>query len=260
MNKHQQYLYLIFYPVQITALISAIYGAMHFEWINLVFFFIGWVLLCGVGSAIVLHRMLSHKALKPHKWLEKPLSILAALCIQGSPLWWVNTHRGLHHKFTDTDKDPHTPVKGRWNAYHGWVHGEKVGDINPRYVTDMLRDPFQIDLAKNYMWYVFSIYALVGFISPMFLIWGLIVPAAWSYHQESIVNTWCHLNGRGERNFETNELSVNLRWLSWFTWGQALHNNHHARPGYFDFSLGNKGEFDPCSLLYPLLARKDQSK
>ena len=36
------------------------------------------------------------------------MMIVGCLANQGGPIWWTATHRA-HHKFCDTDLDPHSP-------------------------------------------------------------------------------------------------------------------------------------------------------
>jgi fatty-acid desaturase len=250
MSEHKQNLYGVFYPVHLVTILWVIFGT-H-TWNAALYAFIGWVVICGLGSAVGLHRVISHRAEFPAPWKRNVLTVLACLCVQGPPIWWASVHRSGHHRFSDTERDPHTPLFGRWFSYHGWLHKPGVGRVNVRYLPDLLRDHFLVECSRTYPWIVYGVYANAWFINPEFLLWGLMVPAVWSYHQESIVNTLCHY-ARGERWSMTKDASVNRKYLALVTWGQALHNNHHARPGDFDFSLGQKGKFDPCAIFKILM-------
>ena len=244
-------LFTVFYPVQVLALAIIITTFVTgFELHYLLFFLMGWVLLCGLGSAVVLHRYVSHRSIAVKSFLHKPLLVLGALCAQGSPMWWAMVHRGLHHRYADKEGDAHSPTKGIWHAYHKWTF-----TIDPTQATlprDLLRDRFGIFLHRYYTPVVWMIYMLVAMVSLDFLFWGMIIPAAWSYHQESIINTVCHIREFGYRNFDTDDNSINNRILALLTWGQALHNNHHNQPGNFDFSV-KKNEFDPCLIFLPFI-------
>lgn len=44
--------------------------------------------------------------------------------IQGDPIDWVSIHR-YHHQFTDSVKDPHSPMKGFWYSHIGWLYDFK---------------------------------------------------------------------------------------------------------------------------------------
>jgi stearoyl-CoA desaturase (delta-9 desaturase) len=50
-------------------------------------------------------------------------------------------------------------------------------------------------------------------------------------------------HGYGYRNFNTPDNSTNSRWLSLFTFGDNLQNNHHALPWSYTSAV-KKGEFD----------------
>ena len=43
-----------------------------------------------------------------------------SMALQGSPNDWVTTHR-IHHAFTETDGDPHSPRNGTYWAHIGWI-------------------------------------------------------------------------------------------------------------------------------------------
>jgi fatty-acid desaturase len=63
------------------------------------------------------------------------------------------------------------------------------------------------------------------------------------------------------RNYETNDKSVNRNWLGLITWGQALHNNHHACAADGNFAQGYKFykrfEFDPSMLWINVISHKE---
>ena len=100
MNKQKSYLMYVFWPAQIIALLAIIFTTP-----NWLFLFLGWVLFCGLGSAVILHRVISHKSIKIKDYLKNPLLFLATLCIQGSPLWWAAVHRNMHHRNADKEGD-----------------------------------------------------------------------------------------------------------------------------------------------------------
>jgi fatty-acid desaturase len=74
--------------------------------------------LAGLGVNLGYHRILSHRSLTVPKWLERFLATLGAPA--GTPVQWAGNHR-FHHAHTDTELDPHSPVKrGFWYAHTGW--------------------------------------------------------------------------------------------------------------------------------------------
>jgi stearoyl-CoA desaturase (delta-9 desaturase) len=77
------------------------------------------------------------------------------------------------------------------------------------------------------------------------------------YHQTAMVNTLCHGGNLGYRNFETKDESKNIQWLAYFTFGQSLHNNHHAFPAKANYANGNH-EIDPGYILSKLIRFKER--
>ena len=202
---------LVFYAVQLGAILFLILGDVNW-WLVLA----GWVVFCGLGSAVMMHRGLAHKTFDVPEWGK----YLACLCVQGSPLWWVSTHRD-HHRYADSYKDPHTPLWSHLHGYIGWLH--KPREINVRCLRDYIRDTELQHIDKHYVGIVI--------LAAVFLPWSFwLVPAAWSFHQEAIVNTLCH---------PPKDRPV----LGLLTWGQAFHKAHHDKPNTFLY-----GRWDPCRL------------
>ncbi|KAF9620850.1 hypothetical protein IFM89_015091 [Coptis chinensis] len=78
-------------------------------------------ILCGLfWVTLCYHRGLSHGSFKLPKYLEYLFAYFGMLALQGDPIFWVSTHR-YHHKFTDTEADPHSPVEGFWFSHMGWI-------------------------------------------------------------------------------------------------------------------------------------------
>lgn len=262
--KLNTFLYFILYPAHLVALAGLFVFPFYFDFglKQIVLLLLGWLLLAGIGSAITLHRVVSHRAMEPRRGFKPVMLWLASLCLQGSPLGWAAIHRGSHHRYSDTEQDAHTPSKGVWHAYHGWLW-EWGKYYNPKYVIDLIRDPMHMFFAQNYVKIILATYLIVGLIDWQILVFMFIIPAVYSLHQESMVNVLCHLKGTGYRNFDTKDDSNNRPIMAKIVWGQAWHNNHHAKASSYDFGTGVSGrrdEFDPTILLVPLLATKESQE
>lgn len=81
------------------------------------------------------------------------------------------------------------------------------------------------------------------------------------YHQTAMVNILCHSmsDNIGYRNFNTKDNSKNIKWLSYLTFGQALHNNHHHAPGNYNYAARNN-EFDVGLLLARIIGLKPRQQ
>ncbi|RXH67970.1 hypothetical protein DVH24_028117 [Malus domestica] len=98
----------------------ALLAPFHFTtwpafWVAVALYFV-----VGVSVNLSYHRQLSHRSFKLPKWLEYFFAYCGVLSFQRSPLEWVSIHRS-HHQFTDTLKDPHSPVRGFWYSHIGWI-------------------------------------------------------------------------------------------------------------------------------------------
>lgn len=254
MSKSRFNLWFVFWPVQLLALYGIIFTSP-----NWLLFFIGWVVLCGLGSAVILHRVVSHRSIKLKKYLEKPLLFLSCLCVQGSPLWWAAVHRGMHHTHADKQGDPHSPRDGFWHSYIGWIHNKKLGKINPKVIKDIRNNQFHLWLNRYYTHIVWSTFIILSAIDFNMMLWLWAIPAAWSYHQEAIVNSVCHLGTIGYKNKKSNDNAMNIPFLGLLTWGQALHNNHHVNTRTYSFAR-EKNEFDPSVIFLPFIADLDTAR
>ena len=261
MHKINSFLYYILYPVHAVAWLgTALYLIFfNFTWANFWELLIGWGIIEGLGVAVVLHRYVSHKAVELRPGIKPILLWISCLSLQGSPLGWAAVHRGSHHRYSDTDRDAHSPTKGWWYAWHGWLH-DWDQYFNPKYALDLIKDPMHVWIAKNYNYIILITYVIVGLISWQLLLFGFIVPAALSLYMESNINTFCHTPIYGYRNFETKDQSRNIPILAWLTWGQGWHNNHHAKASSYDFGKGISGkqfEWDFSLIFLPLIATKE---
>jgi fatty-acid desaturase len=256
MKINNNFVYLIFIPCQLIALAALLALPWTFDLSILVFMVLGYILFPGIGSAVTLHRIYSHRSIEVKDFLKIPLLYISSLCLQGNSIVWTAVHRGKHHRFSDTEKDPHSPKKGFLVSYFMWIFKWQE-HFEPKNAMDLVRDPYHLWFAKYYNWIIVITYLVIGLISWKFLLYAMIVPAVYAYHQESIVNWFCHQRAYGYRNFSTNDDSINNRVLGLLTWGQALHNNHHHQAKSFDFgkSISGRNEFDPAIIFKKVLEK-----
>jgi stearoyl-CoA desaturase (delta-9 desaturase) len=226
----------------------------------LIFTFISWVLIAGLGVAVGYHRIFSHNT-HPNLpcWKENILLFLGTMSGQGPSIIWVAIHRGYHHRYSDTVKDLHSPIHGILYAFFGWTL--KITKDNP---TINLRFAGPILKKKNHIWFYendMKVLWLVPIVVALFD-WKLslamcCLPTALALVQDNLINVLGHKKAYvGYRNFETSDLSQNNLLLGYFAWGQGWHNNHHHDPKSFDFGTGISGkwwEFDPCRIFKPFL-------
>jgi len=210
----------------------AIPALFMFSWENVAAMVIGNWIVGSLGIGLGYHRLLTHRSFKAPKWLEYTLTVFGAMAIQDDAPKWVATHR-IHHKFTETDKDPHSTRPGFWWAQIGWILLGTANDHDratlKKYVPDLMKDKFHATLANYY--YVplivsaFVLYAVGGW---GMVFWGVFVRVVVGWHTTWFVNSLSHIFGK--RPFATNDDSTNNWFVALLTFGEGWHNNHHAFP------------------------------
>jgi stearoyl-CoA desaturase (delta-9 desaturase) len=212
--------------------IAAVAALFTFSWQNLVAFLATWWIANSVGIGIGYHRLLTHRGFKTPKWFEYILTFCGTLALQSGAISWVTTHR-LHHAFTETDKDPHSPMDSLWHGHIGWIFrgtGQNQSEATMhRYTPDMMKDPVQRFMNKYY-WVSSVLLALVLF--PIggwsMLFWGIGLRLVFGWHTTWLVNSWTHK--WGWRRFESRDDSTNSMIVALLTFGEGWHNNHHTYP------------------------------
>jgi sn-1 stearoyl-lipid 9-desaturase len=213
-----------------------------------------------LGVSIGLHRALSHRSIFLHPYAERLFVFFAVLDIQ-KPITWVAVHR-FHHKFSGTALDPHNAQEGFFWSHMGWLLRDAPEGFDPIEVApDVAGDPFYRFLEQNFfLIFVGSLLALFFIGGWPFLIWAGFVRLVIVAHSTWATNSICHL--LGYQNYPKAD-GFNVRIVSFFTYGEGLHNNHHGRQKDANFTA-RKGEVDLGwlviqALVFLRLARTRQS-
>lgn len=215
----------IFTAITLVALFSGQYSAS--EWLIpvVVYFFTG----C-LGVTMTFHRFLTHRSFdmaRPWEWL---FSIFGSLGCTGSPLGWKAVHVD-HHRYADTDRDPHSPIHGKRKVLLGSYQVE----FNKWSVRDLVNDRFHLFLHNYYHLILLAWATLLAAISLDALVLGFIAPAAIQIWVSNLSNYYNH--SRGYQNFATNDRSGNVWWLALLAWGEGWHNPHHRFPWCAKFGV-----------------------
>jgi stearoyl-CoA desaturase (delta-9 desaturase) len=197
-------------------------------------------------TTIYLHRVLSHKAIRLHPVLTMLMRLGTWMLTSISPREWVAVHR-KHHNFSDLEGDPHSPhIEGYWqimlaNVYY-YRREANNDDTLEKYAADL---PFD-RLDKAFFRRGTIGFSLTGLI--LVLLMGL-GPGLVALFTLAVVYLLLNaaINGAGHtfgyKSFAND--ATNLRLLALLTFGEGLHNNHHARPASAKLSAF-RGEFDPA--------------
>ena len=212
--------------------LAAIPAFFTFSWQYAALLLIGNWIVGSLGVGLGYHRLLTHRSFQVPKWLEYFLTILGTMAVQDSPEKWVATHR-IHHRFTETENDPHSTRPGFWWAQFGWVVWGTAQDHDKatldRYVPDLMKDTGHRLISRTY-YLPLIVSAVVLFLVggwPM-VVWGVFARVVVGWHTTWFVNSLAHIYGK--RPYETTDDSTNNWFVAILTFGEGWHNNHHAFP------------------------------
>lgn len=217
------------------------------------------------------HRYFSHRSFRTSRPFQLVLAFGAQSSAQKGALWWAAHHRH-HHRFSDTDRDLHSPQqRGFWWSHVGWILCDRYGETQVDAIRDFARYPELRFLNRNDWlppWTLGIACWLIGGWS------GLVVGFFWStvllWHSTFSINSLAHVIGR--RRYDTDDTSKNSLTLALLTGGEGWHNNHHrypasARQGFFWWEIDTTYYFlrllacvglvhdlrrPPATVLYPM--------
>lgn len=217
------------------------YSITYFKYFNL-YYLLGillvWIVIGGIGVEIGLHRLFSHNMYKTNNFTRRFIGLLGSMALNGDPIFWSSIHKGSHHKHADTINDVHSPMHGKLHSYLGWIVDKKTYNyINMGILNkEILKDKYFQFYHRYYMIMVLVIFSIIYLIDSIFFFCSFVPGVFLSFNQGPITNYFCHTDNYGYRNFETNDNSRNIKFLSYLTFGLALHNNHHKYPGNPNFA------------------------
>lgn len=197
------------------------------------------------GHNIGIHRFYTHRSFKTGKAWEYVIAFFSVVCGISPPIHYVYLHR-LHHKYSDTDLDPHNPSHGALRAIFGlWIvqWHDNPGHKVP--IKDCFRDPICYGATKYYyqLWAALMlIFLLLNWkISVFVLAFG----AVFNYFDVNLFLVYLgHRWGKwGYQNYPGAVGTYNNKWAQIWTMGDGLHNNHHRWPGRFDKAEGEEFDF-----------------
>lgn len=205
----------------------------------------------GFGITAGAHRLWSHKAYKATLFMRIFLMICQTMAFQNSIYEWVRDHR-VHHKFTDTNADPHNSKRGFFFSHMGWLMMKKHPDVRNKGkaidMTDLEQDGVVMFQKKHYL----TLMPIIAFVIPAlppYFMWGYSMPASFficsllrytvSLHFTWLVNSAAHM--WGTRPYDKNISAVNTLSVAIFANGEGWHNYHHVFP--WDYKAAEVGTY-----------------
>lgn len=230
----------------------------------LIFFVLHWYLslFC---QTFFLHRYAAHGAFSMTRGWEKFFYILTFIT-QGSSYMSARSyallHR-LHHAYTDTEDDPHSPSFSK-NAFD-------LMNITRKKYADIFNHRMHVEekFLKNLPdWPAFDRFAHPWITRVLWIIvytafYVYFATAPWQYIflpitimigpvHGAIINWFAHKYG--STNFAMNNTSRNLFYIDVLMLGEAYHNNHHKYPSSINFGV-KRNEIDPIYFIILMFNR-----
>jgi stearoyl-CoA desaturase (delta-9 desaturase) len=186
-----------------------------------IFYFVRMFAITGVY-----HRYFAHRAYKTSRVFQFVLAMLGTTATQKGPLWWAAAHR-VHHKYSDTPKDVHSPKqRGFWYSHMGWWLGRDHEETQWKQIKDFAKYPELRFLELGHLIGVFGCMGIATAIRGFDgFLWGYVVSTCFLMHGTFTINSLAHVFG--SRRYETTDTSRNNFWLALITMGEGWHNNHH---------------------------------
>jgi len=231
---------------------------------TLIWAFILWP-ISGFGITVGVHRLWSHRSYTASASYRCVLMLFNSIANQGSIYHWARDHR-VHHKYSETDADPHNATRGFFFAHMGWLFVKKHPDIvkvgRSLDFTDLKEDAFVMFQKKLDPWFtLYMCFVFPAQIASHF--WGeefwnaFFVAGALRYaivlHFTWLVNSAAHLYG--DHPYDVLSYPAENPFVSLCSVGEGWHNWHHKYPyDYAASEFGISSQFNPSKLFIDIAA------
>ncbi|MEQ8767074.1 MAG: fatty acid desaturase [Planctomycetota bacterium] len=193
--------------------------------------FVLFYLLSGLGITAGYHRYYSHQSYRCHPIVQIFHLIFGAIALQQPVYDWARNHR-LHHRYSDTDRDPHNIRRGFFWAHMGWVLFDHGYEGNYTTVKD-LSDNRLVQWQRRLYWPIFVLFAigLPLFLGSLYgrpggaLLWAGLLRIVLQSHATYAINSFAHTFGRRPHSTRTEARDSLL--LALVSHGEGYHNYHH---------------------------------
>lgn len=171
------------------------------------------------------HRYFAHNSFKAGKWYDIYCQVIGLFGNPGPALMFIAYHR-THHKYSDLDKDPHSPIhKGFWKVYASlWVRDYDI-TASFREIRNEMKHSSLRWFFDHYFKLSFLIMFIFFIIDPLLFVFGYCFPVVFAHQFYGLINAYCHRHGKSE----------NSAWVALLTGGEGWHLNHHNDAGNYCF-------------------------
>ncbi|XP_023228732.1 stearoyl-CoA desaturase 5-like [Centruroides sculpturatus] len=167
---------------------------------------------------------------------------------------WVRDHR-VHHKFSETDADPHNAKRGFFFSHIGWLLVRKHPDVIEKGKTIDLNDVWADPIVRFQRRHYTRLVVMLCFVIPTLLpvwCWGetywnsyfvaTLLRYCVSLNATWLVNSAAHM--WGNRPYDKSINPRQNKIVTLWALGEGFHNYHHTFPwDYSTSELGSKINF-----------------
>ncbi|XP_037809615.1 acyl-CoA Delta(11) desaturase-like [Lucilia sericata] len=234
--------------------LAALYGAYLIctsaKWQTIAFAF-GLYLISGLGITAGAHRLWAHRSYKA-KWpLRLILMIFNTIAFQDAAYHWSRDHR-VHHKYSETDADPHNATRGFFFSHIGWLLCKKHPEVKAKGkgvdMSDLRNDKIIMFQKKYYMILMPLLCFLLPTTIPMYgwnesfinswfvatmFRWCFVLNVTW------LVNSAAHKFGGKPYDKYINPAENSS--VAILAFGEGWHNYHHVFP--WDYKTAEFGQY-----------------
>lgn len=212
-------------------------------------FAVGLYIISGLGVTAGAHRLWAHRSYKARLPLRILLAFIYTIAFENDIYEWARDHR-VHHKYSETDADPHNAKRGFFFAHVGWLlcrkHPEVLKKGRAIDLSDLMADPVVRFHRKYYVRLVILSCFILPTIAPMYL-WGetfrnalfvsTLLRLCFTLNQTWLVNSAAHMWGSKPYDLTINPRENALVVLG--AVGEGFHNYHHTFP--YDYATSEYG-------------------
>ena len=204
--------------------------------------FIWWQWIAASAISSGYHRYFSHRSFETGPWYEWYVQIIGLFANPGAVLTWASTHR-MHHAYTDTERDPHSPtLKGFFKVYTSqWGNDVTI----ERKMIKGLSSKSTKFFHNHYFKLITVLMVVLLLISPYLFLFGFCMPVVLAFHGYGLVNLIPHtISGQPKNSWLANIL----------TGGEGWHKNHHEDSR--NWRIGKRWyQFDPGAWFIRIIKR-----
>ncbi|KAI3404333.2 OLE1 [Candida oxycetoniae] len=214
----------------------------------------------GVSITAGYHRLYSHKSYDAVLPVRLFFAFFGAGAIEGSIKWWGHSHR-IHHRYTDTSRDPYDARRGFWFSHMGWM----LMKANPKNraradISDLTAD--WVVRVQHTHYFLFML--LSAFVFPTLVagfLWGdywggfIYAGVLKSFFIQQVtfcVNSLAHWIG--VQPFDDRRTPRDHVLTAFVTFGEGYHNFHHEFPSDYRNAL-KWYQYDPTKIVIWCLSK-----